>query len=442
MEREVQYARNGDVHIAYQIVGDGPLDLVYTPGIWSNLDVMWEWPPWREYLLAMASFSRLILFDMRGCGLSDRGDVPPILEVQADDLGTVMDAAGCENAAVFAGARGAAMAMLFAAASPGRVRSLVLYAPYARTVRSDDWPFGKTAEEQAEFARRFAAEMGTGRNLDLQAPQFDERLRRWWARFERSVASPGAYLELSEINTLLDVRVAMPAIQAPTLVLHRTGDRIVPVAQGRAIAESIAGARFVELEGINHIPWMGDWHAIVDETGRFLTGSRPASVSDSVLATVLLTDIVQSTERAAALGDRRWRDLLADHRVMVRRQLEAYRGVERDTAGDGFMATFDGPARGIRCATAIVDDARSIGLEIRAGLHTGECEVLDAGIAGVAVHIAARVAASAAAGEVRVSSTVRDLVAGSGMRFRDLGTHTLKGVEDPWRLLAVETSSP
>ena len=439
MDAPIRYARNGDVHIAYQVVGDGPIDLVYTPGIWSNLEVMWEWPAWREYLLRLASFSRLVLFDMRGVGLSDRGDRPPILELQADDLGAVMDAAGCESAAVFGGARGSAMTMLFAAQYPERVRALVLYAPVARTVRAADWPYGRTEEEHRAFFSRFVEEMGTAKNLDLQGPSGDERFSRWWARFERLVASPGAYRELAEILTELDVREVLPLVRVPTLVLHRSGDRILPVEQGRAVAERIAGARYVELAGDDHIPWMGDWEPLVDEVAEFLTGARPAHLADRVLATVLFTDIVQSTERIAALGDRRWRELLGEHRSLVRRALGAHRGVERDTAGDGFMATFDGPARAIRCAQAVVSESqRSLGVEVRAGVHTGECEVLEDGLTGLAVHIAARIAGTAGAGEVRVSSTVRDLVAGSGIAFADLGMWRLKGIDEEWRLLRAQ----
>jgi pimeloyl-ACP methyl ester carboxylesterase/class 3 adenylate cyclase len=434
----IRYARNGDVYIAYQVVGDGPVDLVYTPGIWSNLEIMWEWPAWSDYLLRLASFSRLILFDMRGVGLSDRGDRPPILELQADDLRAVMDAVGCHSAAVFGGARGSATTLLFAAQYPERVRALVLYAPVPRTVRTPDWPYGKTEAEQRVFFDRFVAEVGTGRNLDLQGPTGDAAFTRWWARFERLVASPGAYRELAEIMTNLDVHAVLPLVQAPTLVLHRTGDRIIPVAQGRATAEHIAGARYVELPGIDHIPWMGDWEPLVDEIAEFLVGARPVPRADRVLATVLFTDIVQSTERVGTLGDRRWTELLVAHRGAVRRQLAAHRGVERDTAGDGFMATFDGPARAIGCARALVEETRGLGLELRAGLHTGECEVLEGGLTGLAVHIAARIAGTAEPGEVRVSSTVRDLVTGSGIRFTDLGMRTLKGVDDEWRLLRVE----
>jgi class 3 adenylate cyclase/pimeloyl-ACP methyl ester carboxylesterase len=420
-------------------VGDGPIDLVYTAGIWSNLEVMREWPTCAEYLDRLASFSRLIIFDMRGIGLSDRGSQPPILELQAEDLRAVMDAAGSDSAAVFGGARGSAMTLLFAASYPERVRSLVLYAPVAKTVRSADWPYGRTDEEQQVFFSRFTTEMGTAEMLDLQGPSHGERFSRWWARFERLVASPGAYRELGEILTTLDVRQVLPLVQAPTLVAHRTGDLIVPLEQGRAVAERIAGARFVELPGIDHIPWLGDWEGLADEVAQFVTGRRAAPRTNRVLATVLFTDIVASTERAVALGDQRWAALLVDHRHGVRRRLAEFNGVERDTAGDGFMATFDGPARAIRCAQSIIDDARDMELDVRAGIHTGECDLVDTtDLAGVAVHVAARVAAAAESGQLWVSGTVRDLVAGSGIPFTDLGMHTLKGLPDTWRLLRVD----
>jgi len=420
------------------VVGDGPVDLVYTAGIWSNLEVMWEWPAWAAYLQRLASFSRLVIFDMRGIGLSDRGSQPPILELQAEDVQAVMDAAGCEAAAVYGGARGAAMTMLFAATYPERVRALVLYAPVAKTLRTPDWPSGKSDEEQRRFYERFVVEMGTGQNLDLQGPSADERFQQWWARFERLVATPGAYRELARIFTDVDIRDLLPLIQAPTLVLHRTGDRIVNADQGRAVAERIPGARFVEFPGDDHIPFLGDWNSLVGEIQEFLVGARTAPEPDRVLTTVLFTDIVGSTEQAARLGDRRWKDLLSEHHEAVRRQLEAFRGTERDTAGDGFMATFDGPARAIRCARAVIESVRQLGLEVRAGIHTGECELMGERLAGIALHLAARVAGAAGPGEVVVSRTVRDLVAGSGIAFADLGEQTLKGVPDAWRLYRVE----
>jgi pimeloyl-ACP methyl ester carboxylesterase/class 3 adenylate cyclase len=436
MRSEVRYARSEDVHIAYQVVGDGPVDLVYSPGIWSNLEIMWEWPAWADYLDRLASFSRLILFDMRGVGLSDRGNQPPILELQTEDIGAVMDAAGSKTAAIFGGARAGAMSILFAATHPERTQALVLYAPVVKTLASADWPFGKSEQEQRRFVERFTAEMGTGDNLDLQGPSFDPAFKTWWARFERLVATPGGYEELAQIFTTLDVRQALPHIQAPTLVLHRTGDRISNLAQGRAIAKAIDGAQFVELPGEDHIPFLGNPDALVDEVEEFLTGVRPVHETDRVLATVLFTDIVGSTERASAMGDKDWSGLLQRHHAIVRRELQRFRGHEVDKAGDGFLATFDGPARGIRCAEAIRESLQEIGLEIRAGLHTGEVEIMGEGIGGIAVHIGARVAATAGSGEILVSSTVKDLVAGSGLTFEDRGSHRFKGVSDEWRIFA------
>ena len=435
---EPRYVNSGGVHIAYQVVGHGPLDLVYTPGIWSNLDVMWEWPAWAEYLERLGSFSRLILFDMRGAGLSDRGPVPPTVELQMADVAAVMDAVGSEAAAIFGGARGAAMTMLFAASYPERTRALILYAPIARSVRAPDWPYGRTEEEQRHFFDRFTREMGTARNLDLQAPGHELAFRRWWARFERLGASPGDWRELAEIVGQVDVRAVLPHIQATTLVLHRRGDRIVDLAQGRAVAERIEGAQFVELGGDDHIPFVGDADAIVDEVEAFLTGVRPAARSERMLATVLFTDIAGSTERASTLGDLRWRAVLSQHRIVVRELLARYRGQEIVTTGDGFLASFDGPARAIRCACEICESIRPLGIEVRAGLHTGEVEVIGDDIGGIAVHIGARVSALAHPGEVLVSRTVVDLVAGSGIEFDDRGDHELKGVPGNWRLAAVK----
>ena len=423
------------------MVGDGPVDLVYTNGIWSNLEALWEEPRWVRYADRLASFSRLVVFDMRGVGLSDRGTEPPFLELMMDDAGAVMDAAGSETAAIFGAGRGGVMAMLFAATHPERVRALVLYDTWAKMLRSEDYPYGATVEADDAFVDRFVNEMGSARNLDLQAPSglSDERFVRWWARFERLITSPGGFRELTTVRRNVDVRAVLPSIQAPTLVLHRTRDRIVPVDQGRYLGEAIPHAKFVELEGKDHIPFVGDADAVVDEIQEFLTGVRPVPDTDRVLATVLFTDIVGSTERAVALGDRSWRELLERHHESVRSELQRFRGIEIDTAGDGFMASFDGPARAIRCARAIEDATALLGLDVRAGVHTGECERIGDKLGGIAVHIAARVAAAATPGEVLVSQTVRDLVAGSRIEFDDHGEHELKGVPDKRRLFSVRT---
>src|SRR6266542_3874647 len=385
------------------------------------------------------SFSRLILFDMRGVGLSDRGPEPPVVEVQMADIGAVMDAAGSQAAAVFGGARGAAPALLFAASHPERTRALVLYAPFVRTLEAPDFPWGWTEERWRESYERFVTETGTGEDLERLGPDaaHDDRFKQWWARFERLVASPQQIRELARILGQVDVRSVLPHIQVPTLVLHRTGDRISNVEQGRYAAEHIPGARFVELSGVDHIPFLGDQDAILDEVEEFLTGARHAVETDRVLATVMFTDIVGSTELAARLSDRPWSELLVDYHALVRRQLDGFRGREVDTAGDGFMATFDGPARAIRCARAIVEGVRALGIEVRAGVHTWECQIVGDRLVGIAVHIAARVCGLAEPGEVLTSGTVRDLVAGSGIRFEDRGQHELKGVPEAWRLYRV-----
>jgi len=434
---EPRYALSGGVHIAYQVVGDGPIDLVYSPGIFSNLDVMWEWPAWSRLLHRLASFTRLILFDMRGVGLSDRGAEPPRLELQMDDITAVMNAAGSARAVLFGGARAGAMSMLFAASHPERVSELVLYAPVARTRVAPDWPCGRADDEQDKFLQRFTDEMGTGRNLALQAPSHDPAFEKWWARFERLTATPGAWKELAEVFDALDVRGVLAHIQAPTLVLHRSGDRIVKAAQGRTISSLIPRASFVELPGDDHIPFIGDIDALVDAIEEFVTGSRPVEEPDRILSTVLFTDIVDSTRIAAEVGDRRWKQLLSDHDALLLREIERYRGRAVKSTGDGFLACFDGPARAIQCACAMRDNAMALGLTVRAGLHTGECELRGEDLGGLAVHIAARVASLAAGGQVLVSGAVPPLVAGSGLEFIDEGEHELKGVPGAWRVYSV-----
>jgi pimeloyl-ACP methyl ester carboxylesterase len=390
---ETRYAKAPDgTSIAYQVVGDGPVHLVYANGIWSNIDLMWDLPPWRHFLERLASFSRLIAFDMRATGLSDRGPELPSIELMRDDIAAVMDAAGASEAVVFGVARAGAMSMLFGATHPQRTRALVLYGPVAKTVSTPDFPYGRTPEEQEAFVQRFVHEVGTGANLALQAPSVaeDERFVSWWARFERSVASPSAYEELARVLTDVDMRDALPAIHVPTLVIQRDHDPIVKAGQGAYIASQIQGARYVELPGIDHIPFVGDADAVLDEIEEFVTGARPAREADRILATLLFTDIVGSTERQASLGDRGWKALVEQHHAVVRRALSRYGGIEQDTAGDGFYVRFDGPGRAIRCAQEIVDAVRGLGIEVRAGLHTGECELVEGKATGISVSIGAR----------------------------------------------------
>jgi class 3 adenylate cyclase len=435
---ETRYARSGDVNIAYQVSGDGPFDLVLVHGFISHLDLDWDEPGMAHFFRRLGSFSRLIRFDKRGTGLSDRPGGLPDLETRMDDVRAVMDAVGSEQAALFGYSEGGPMSCLFAATYPERISSLVVYGTYAkRQDPDDDYPWAATREERRAYSAEIEREWGVDADLGSMAPNADAALRDWWARRARAAASPGAARDLILMNSEIDVRALLPTIRVPTLVLHRAGDRDSRVEEGRYIADHIPGARFVELTGEDHLVLIRP-DEIVDEVQEFLTGARPVPETERVLATVLFTDIVASTERAAELGDRRWRELLERHHAVVRRELERFRGREVDTAGDGFLATFDGPARAIRCARAIQDELRDV-VELRAGLHTGECELMGDKVAGVAVHTGARVAAQAAPGEVLVSSTVKDLVAGSGIEFEDRGTHELKGVPGEWRLYAVSS---
>jgi class 3 adenylate cyclase len=439
MRPVTRYAKSGDVHIAYQVTGAGPRDLVFVPGFVSHLEADWEIPARARFLDRLGGFCRLIRFDKRGTGLSDRVPIPT-LEQRMDDVRAVMDAVGSERAALFGISEGGPMSILFAATYPARTTALVIYGSYARRLWAPDHPYGLTQAEWDGIVRRLEREWGGPVAVDLWAPSMvhDERFREGWAAYLRLAASPGAAAAVMRMNGEIDVRHVLPVIQVPTLILHRTGDRVTFIDQARVMAEHIEGAKLVELPGIDHILTVGDADAIVDEVEEFLTGVRHGPEPDRVLATVLFTDIVGATERAADLGDRRWRDLLQGHHTLVRRELGRFRGREVDTAGDGFLATFDGPARAVRCARAVSDGVRALGLEVRAGLHTGEVELLDDKVSGLAVHIGARVAAAAGPGEVLVSSTVRDLVAGSGLRFQDRGAHALRGVPGEWHLFALE----
>ncbi len=439
-EPTTKYAKNGDVHIAYQVVGEGEHNLVLVPGWVSHVEYAWEEPSFSSFLKRLASFSRLILLDRRGTGLSDRTSELPTLEQRMDDVRAVMDASGTERATLVGLSEGGPMCMTFAATYPARTSALVLYGTFARMVRTADYPIGLPAEQLESFLDAIEQTWGTGAiSADRFGPSaaHDEAFRRSWARFERLAVSPGGMKSLLRMTSETDARHTLPVIRVPTLILHRDGDRVVRVSAARYIAERIRGAKYVELPGDDHFPWLGDVDAIIGEIEEFVTGERSGEEADRVLATVMFTDIVGATERAVALGDRRWRELLDRHYAVIREELERFRGREVDTAGDGFFAAFDGPARAVRCAEEIVREMRELGLDVRVGLHTGECEVLDDKLSGIAVHTGARVAALAGAGEVLVSSTVKDLVAGSGIRFEERGVERLKGIPGEWRLYRV-----
>jgi pimeloyl-ACP methyl ester carboxylesterase/class 3 adenylate cyclase len=438
MQPETRYAKSGDVNIAYQVVGSGPPDLVFVMGWVSNVDEFWTEPSFARFLTRLASFSRLIVFDKRGTGLSDRVNESalPTLEQRMDDVRAVMDAVGSQRAALLGISEGGAMCALFAATYPERTTGLMMFGAYPVRCRTAEYPWGPSSEEHDQFVAQVRAQWGGPVGLDARMPSMarDDRFRQWWTRYLVHSASPGAAVTLLRMNAQIDVRNVLPAIRVPSLIMHRSGDRSLPVEGARYMAQRIPGAKYIEFPGDDHIPWVGDQDAVLDEIEEFLTGMRHGPEPDRVLATVMFTDIVGSTERAAALGDRKWRDLLESYYALARRELGHWRGKEIDTAGDGFFASFDGPARAVRCARAIGQDAKSIGLDIRAGLHTGEVEVMGGKVGGIAVHIGARVASHAAPGEVLVSNTVKDLVAGSGIRFEDRGMHLLKGVPGEWRL--------
>jgi class 3 adenylate cyclase len=441
MRPETKYALSGDVNIAYQVIGDGPVDVVYVPGFLSNLEYAWEDPNTVRLLEGLASFSRLICFDKRGTGLSDRTVSIPTLEHRMDDVRAVMDAAGSERACLFGTSEGGPMSLLFSATYPRRTAALALYGSYARLAWAPDYPCGRTQGAQDARLATVRAAWGTGATWETFAPSLGRNpaYRTWCATFERLSASPGAVVALLRMNYEIDARHVLHSVRVPTLVLHRTGDRNTPLEQGRYLAEHIPGAKHVELPGDDHSPWAGDVDGLVGEIEEFFTGVRHRPEPDRVLATVLFTDIVDSTRKAVELGDRQWRDLLERHHAIIRAHLGRFRGREIDTAGDGFLATFDGPARAVNAATAITSDLKKLGVNIRAGVHTGECETMGEKLSGVAIHVGARVASLAAPGEVLVSSTVKDLVAGSGLRFRERGAHQLKGVPGEWRLYSVES---
>jgi class 3 adenylate cyclase/pimeloyl-ACP methyl ester carboxylesterase len=455
---QTQYARSGDLYVGYQVFGDGPFDLVAAPGALSNIEYGWELESWRDFYGAFASFARVILFDKRGTGISDPAVGAPSLEERMDDVRAVLDAVGSERAALMGSSDGAAMVALFAATYPERTAALVLNNPLVRGAWAPDYPWGAREDEEAPSfpGTSYATPAHVEATISAICPsrRGDEAFAQWIASYMRLCASPTTRDNLLRMNLRIDVREVLSTIRAPTLVIHRevpsvAGQRryqgpLLPaiVEASRYVADRIAGARFAELPPGDIAAWAGDFDDPLHFTREFLTGAWETGAwepgePDRVLSTLLFTDIVGSTARATELGDARWRELLEQHHSRVRQQLARFRGRELDTVGDGFFASFDGPARAVRCACAIGEGVKDLGLEVRAGLHAGECELIDGKIGGIAVHIGARVAGAASPGEVLVSSTVKDLVAGSGLEFEERGTHELKGIPGNWRLFAV-----
>jgi pimeloyl-ACP methyl ester carboxylesterase/class 3 adenylate cyclase len=433
-----RYALSGDAHIAYQVFGEGDIDLVFIPGFVSNIEHYWEMPQVPDLLERLGSFARVVMFDKRGTGLSDPVAEPPPLEQRMDDMQAVMDAAGVKRAALYGISEGGPASVLFAATYPERTSALVLYGSTPRFRRDTGIEWGATDEQIDRLLADVSARWGEGALLDIFSPSSagNPEMEEVWGRFQRAGASPAMGRAVIAALFEIDIRDILPTIRVPTLILHRKGDLIAPVAGARLMAERIPDARLIEFEGNDHVPFSGDFGPIMDEMEEFLTGTRQARPPDRVLATVMFTDIVDSTRRAAEAGDRGWRELIERHDELTRRQLARFRGREVKTLGDGFLATFDGPARAIECACAIRDGVGPLGLEVRAGLHTGECELGGEDVRGMAANIGARVGAIADANEVLVSSTVKDLVVGADLGFADRGEHELKGVPGTWRLYA------
>ncbi|WP_455372684.1 adenylate/guanylate cyclase domain-containing protein [Limibacillus halophilus] len=429
------YAKSGDVYVAYQIFGDGPLDLVFVPGWISHLDIWWDSPITANWLTRFGRFARVIMFDKRGTGLSDRGVALPGMEERMDDIRAVMDAAGSERAAVLGISEGGSLATLFAATHPDRCQALVLHGAYAQ------FPFLFPTQNDLEaFFAYVRTKWGSGENMAVFSPSLkdDDAYRKWWARRERSAASPSTAIAIMQLASEVDISSVLPAVRVPTLVIHRSDDSVVDLHGGQELARLIPDAQLIETPGKDHMPWCGnDVDTIADKIEEFLTGSKPPALIDRVLATVLFTDIVGSSAKAESLGDSGWKALRTAHDQIVREELARYRGKEVKNLGDGYLATFDGPARAACCALSIIESVRSLGIEIRAGVHTGEVEMQESDVGGIAVHIAARVAEHAGASECLVSRTVKDLVAGAGLSFRGRGKQKMKGLAEPVDLFAV-----
>lgn len=439
MAPETRYAKSGDVSIAYQVLGKGQPDLVYVMGWVSNIEYYWQEPLMNRFLRKLSSFSRLIVFDKRGTGLSDKVAELPTLEQRMDDVRAVMDAAGSEKAALFGVSEGGPMSALFAATYPERTKALILYGSYAKRQWSPDYPWAPTPEQREVFYNAIRTGWGGVVDLETLAPSMmkNERFKKWWSAYLRHSASPADALALAKMNTQIDITHILPAIHVPTLIMHRTHDLDISVEGSRFMAGRIPNAKYVELPGEDHLLWVGNSQKIINEIEIFLTGELHSIDPDRVLVTCLFTDIVSSTETAQTLGNERWRDLLQQHNDIVRNQLILHKGREIKTTGDGFLLTFDGPVRAVKCAAAIKDHLQVLGLEIRAGLHTGECELIENDISGIAVHIASRVMSQAIPGEILVSGTVKELTAGSGIGFEPKGKFPLKGIQGEWEIFSV-----
>lgn len=437
---ETKYAPSGDIYIAYQVTGDGPVDLLWAPGTVSHLDLDWDSPVKSQFIERLSTFCRLIRFDKRGTGLSDRPIKMATLEQRTDDIRAVMDAVGSPQATVMGMSEGASMACLFAATYPERTRSLIVWGGQARWVKTDDYPWGRTPEEYALLIEKVQEDWpsidyilgpGAGFGKDVDPVELD-----WVMRYCRAAGSPSAVAAYERMNTEIDTRPILQTIRVPTLVMNRRDDPVAHLEAARDLADRIPGARFVEFPGATHSMYLIEPENVLAEIEEFVTGVRPMEIADRILATVLFIDIVRSTEHAAAIGDAAWRHLLDTFYALVRKEIARFGGSEMDTAGDGFFMTFDGPARAISCALAIRDAVKQLGIEVRAGVHTGECKPIGDKLGGIAVHIAARVLSNADPGEVIVSSTVKDLVSGSGIIFEDRGSHVLKGIPGEWRLFS------
>ncbi len=429
MTPKTHFAENDGVSIAYQVFGDGPQDLIFIPGWLSNLDIFWEEPRVARFLLSLARFSRVIVIDRRGTGLSDRV-APPTLEVQMGDVTAVMDAVGSKRAAFLGNSEGGCMCALFAATHPDRTTSIITVGGYAKWIKSDDYPCGLEQDDAEQWFQQVENEWGGPIGIDFTTPSLanDEQYRNWYAKYHRSSASKADAMALLRMNADIDLRAVLPSINVPTLVLQAKDDLTNSLESGRDFASRIPNAKLVEMEGEDHDPWGSCCDVIIQEIQGFLGEEEKVRVTDRVLTTVLFTDIVDSTQLANDIGDEKWSDLLEGHHKAVRRALEIFRGHEVKTTGDGFHATFDGPARSVQCAASIRESTRRLGLNVRIGIHTGECEVRGDSLEGVAIHMAARVSGMAAGGDILVSRTVKDLVAGSGIEFEDFGTHELKGI--------------